>query len=53
MAAIAFLIWAALDREQEQTQENPKPTIGAPAPKGWSAYDEKGNYKSPGYEIEY
>jgi hypothetical protein len=58
MAAIAFLIWAALDREQETGLENPTPTIGAPQSNrpgfqdSRSTYDDKGNYIQPGYEIE-
>jgi hypothetical protein len=44
MAAIAFLIWAAIDQQQEKKLENPEPTIGAPAPTGKSPYDALGNY---------
>jgi hypothetical protein len=47
MAAIA-----ATEKEPERKDENPEPTTGAPAPTGYSPYDDKGNYIPPGYEIE-
>ena len=52
MAAIFLLALAALEKEPEHKYENPVTTIGAPAPRGHSPYDDKGNYIPPGYEIE-
>jgi len=37
---------------ERERQVNEKPTIGAPAPKGYCPYDDKGKYIPPGYEIE-
>jgi hypothetical protein len=42
-----------MEKEEEREDENhAERTIGAPAPRGYCPYDDKGNYIPPGYEIE-